>query len=618
MICERCGTQSDNGARICPHCGAPLRAYSGAGSIADMRQGRSHEPPPVYGVGLERPRRASRYAQDAGRPENRRGVPVPEEGGEKKRLRSHDAAPRKVSRRGVNRALLLTILAGLLLVSAVVLFILAIRLPQGHLLLLRATADNPERQEKVISMIGEENAAAALWQIGQEQIDQGYISRCIETYNRAYELDPDIEGLYGRLLSLADAYEAVGMLEDAENLYKKLYTEVDDKDPLAYRYAIQILLDQNRLFEATDLMRLAYEKTGEISFKSQREQRVPLPPTSTPDSGRYMQQCQVTLSSPQGYDVYYLIDDLDSELPENGILFSEPIVLGEGTYDIRAVSVSSDLISDEVTMRYTVWFPTPSAPKSRLLTGEYDKPKRVYLYMESIKITGDTPNQVYTIYYTIDGTAPTIDSPIYTDEGFMLPVGDTTLRAVAVNQYGKVSNEYVGTYKVNGKPVSVFMDTQDQFKAFTLGKTKYDDFKKSFGAGTEKIIDTADTASGKALQVSYDWGTACFTDVGHVLYAVNTGNHAMIGPRGSKVGMRLGDLIALFRDRGQAANAKGNRSLYYNKDRGFGRYWKDSDTAARVEYVYWREDKATTTLTYSLENDAVIRIEMVVSGLNIE
>ena len=200
----------------------------------------------------------------------------------------------------------------------------------------------------------------------------------------------------------------------------------------------------------------------------------------------------------------------------------------------------------------------------------------------------------------------------------MLPVGDTTLRAVAVNQYGKVSNEYVGTYKVNGKPVSVFMDTQDQFKAFTLGKTKYDDFKKSFGAGTEKIIDTADTASGKALQVSYDWGTACFTDVGHVLYAVNTGNHAMIGPRGSKVGMRLGDLIALFRDRGQAANAKGNRSLYYNKDRGFGRYWKDSDTAARVEYVYWREDKATTTLTYSLENDAVIRIEMVVSGLNIE
>ncbi|MBQ9196597.1 MAG: chitobiase/beta-hexosaminidase C-terminal domain-containing protein [Clostridia bacterium] len=619
MICERCGTQSDNGARICPHCGAPLHAYTGTGSVADMRQGRSHEPPPVYGSKNDRPSRESRYRKGGDWPENRRGVSGAEEGQDKPRVRSHDLPPRKVTRRGVNRAMLITVLLALLLVAAVAAFVLAIRLPQGHLLLLRATADDPDRQERVISLIGEEEAARALWIIGQEQIDQGYIMRCIETYNQAYDLDPDIDGLYERLLSLADAYEAIGQLDEAERVYRQLYSQVDAANPLAYRFAIDIMMDQGRLFEATDLMQTAYANTGELSFKSQREQRVPLPPTSDPDSGRYMQECRVTLSSPQGYDVYYLLDDAESELPEKGILFNEPIVLGEGTYDIRAVSVSSELISDEVSLRYTVWFPTPSAPKSRLLTGVYDKPRRVYLYMEDIKITGDTPNQQYTIYYTIDGTAPNIDSPIYTDEGFMLPVGDTTLRAVAVNQYGKVSNEYVGTYKVNGSNYArVFQDSKHQFKAFTLGETTYDQFVKLYGAGAEALIDSPDTYSGKAIRLTYDWGTACFTDVGRILFSVSTNNPAMVGPAGSKVGMKTSEVTALFRDRGQAANAKGNRSLYFNESAGYGRYWKDSETTAHLEYVSYRENNAITSLIYEIENDVVTRINMTLSGEAIE
>ena len=618
MTCERCGREADNSARICPYCGAPLRIVPRGEGIANLRQGRSHEPPPVYGVNGQRAQRSSRYAQDAGRPENRRGIGGAEEDTPPKRLRKHDRPVSGVRRRGVNRALLLTVLAALLLVSAVVLLVLAIKLPQGHLILLRATADDPERQASVISIIGEEEAARALWIIGGEQIDQGYIANCIETYNQAYALYPEIDGLYQRLLSLADAYEAIGSLDEAEKLYKKLYTEVDESNPLAYRFAIEILMDQNRLFEATDLMQLAYEKTGELSFKSQREQRVPLPPTADRPTGRHMLSCRVSLSSPQGYDVYYLLDDPETELPEGGSLFTEPLDLDEGTHEIRAVCVSSELISNEVTFRYTVWYPVPSAPKSRLLTGIYEKPRRVYLYMEDIKITGDTPRQDYTIYYTIDGTQPNSDSPIYTDEGFMLPVGDTTLRAVAVNQYGKVSNEYVGTYKINGTNYAkIFNDTKDQFKSFTVGKSTYDDLKKHFGAGREETVD-ADTYSGKALRVSYDWGAAWFTDVGQVLYAVSTSNSSMAGPRGGKVGMKGQEIIALFRDRGQAANAKGNRSLYYNTASGYGKYWKDSDTAARIEYVYWREDEATATLMYYLENDTVTRIEMSLAGAVIE
>jgi len=618
MICERCGTHSENGARICPRCGAPLRAYSGTGGVSDIRQGRSHEPPPVYGVDSARAGRGDRYAQDAGRPENRRLVDVPQEGTEERRVRRHDPPQRSVSRRGVNRALLITILAGLLLVSAAALFVLGIKLPQGHLILLRYAAGDAEKQEQIISMIGKKEAAAALWQIGQDQIDQGYVTRSIETFSQAYALNPEIDGLYDRLLSLADAYEAVGRLDDAEALYRQLFTDVDPANPLAYRYTIDIMLDQGRLFEATDLMQLAYDKTGELSFKSQREQRVPLSPTSNPDAGRYMLERTVSLSSPQDYDVYYLLDDPDRELPEEGTLFTEPIQLTEGTHEIRAVCVSSDLISDEVSLKYTIWYPTPVAPKSRLLTGEYDKPKRVYLYMESEDITGATKGQEYVIYYTIDGTAPNSDSPIYTDEGFMLRAGKIKVRAVAVNQYGKVSNEYVGDYKINVAFKNYFRDTDDQFRGFTVGQTTYEEFKKLYGGGTSSETVSADTLSGSALKVNYEWGEAYFTDVGRVLYSLNTNYASMYAPRGTAVGMKQAEVTAAFRDMGQVANAKGDRSIYYDSATGYGKYWKQEDNRGRLEYVYWRTDKATTTLTYQLKNDTVTRIDMTVSGLLLE
>ena len=118
--------------------------------------------------------------------------------------------------------------------------------------------------------------------------------------------------------------------------------------------------------------------------------------------------------------------------------------------------------------------------------------------------------------------------------------------------------------------------------------------------------------------MTYDWGTAYFTDVGQTLLSISTSYASMTGPRSTKVGMTLKDLTSQFRDVGQVANAKGNRSLYYDKDVGYGRYTLDGEDAAHQEYVYLREDGGTTTLTYYLKNDIVSRIEMVVSGTTLE
>lgn len=628
MICEHCRREANNSAHICPHCGSPLRSYSGQSGIAAMRQGRAHVPPPVYGqkqdavdawllnsrTSASAPEKS--YASDAGRPQNKRGLQRQDARSMPQGSRPKGGRPRPVKARGVNRALLITVFLSLCFVVAVTLFILAIRTTPGHLILMRAVQGDEAKENSVIVMIGEDKAAKALWTIGTELIDQGYIDRSIETYQRAYELDPDIDNLYERLLSLAEAYEAGGRISDAEGVYHMLYTEVDKKNPLAYRYAITIMMDQERLFEATDLMKKAYEQTGELSFKSQREQLVPLAPTASLLAGSHELERETELISLQDYDIYYLINDSEGELPEGGTLYTAPIQLPEGVYTIRAVCVSSSLISDEVTFRYNITLPTPRAPKSRLAPGEYERPQRIYLYtLDKDGKQSTLEKEKVTVYYTLDGTVPNSDSPIYTDEGILITGGKTKLRAVCVNQYGKISNELNADFRVNQKYKTFFRDEDDQFKQFTLGVTTYAEMKKNFGEGqAENITDEALTGDKQAIRVTYNWGEACFTANGEVLYAISSQYASHTGPRGTKVGMKLKEVTELYRDVGQPANAKGNRSIYYDEVTGYAKYWQEDEKHGRLEYVYLRPDGGMTTLTYRIADGIVTSISMQLEG----
>lgn len=615
MICQRCNYESDNSSRVCPRCGGFLENYAGDGKASSIRQGKSHNLPPVSGGSYSDYARYDSFSGDSARPDHHRGVSGERSSASQKRRHHANGSFRPVKPRGINFMLLCTILLGILLVSVAALFVVAVKTPMGHLFLMNYAAGDEEKEAQMIDMIGEEAAATALWHIGTDQIDQGYIVRSIETYIRAYELYPEIDGLYEHLLELADAYEAAGLNSEAEKVYKQLYSEVDASNPLAYRYAISIMMDQDRLFEATELMAQAYTNTGEMSFKSQREQLVPLAPTATLEAGRHMLEKDTALQSPQGYDVYYLLDDDVNELPENGMLYTQPIHLTEGTHTIRAVCVSSNLISDESVLKYTIWFPAPSAPKSRVLSGEYDVRKRIYLYMDPE--AGDTEGQKITIYYTIDGTMPNSESPIYTDEGFLLPGGRVTVRAVAVNQYGKVSNELVQTFRINVPYKKFFRDEDDQFKDFTVGKSTYADVKKKYGAGREETVTDENAPGGEALCVTYDWGEARFTVSGQTLYSVSTNYASMVGPRSTKVGMKLSEVTEQFRDMGQVANARGNRSVYYDEYTGYAKYYQETESTGRLEYVYWREDNGITTLTYEITNGNVSRISMELTGVKL-
>ena len=112
--------------------------------------------------------------------------------------------------------------------------------------------------------------------------------------------------------------------------------------------------------------------------------------------------------------------------------------------------------------------------------------------------------------------------------------------------------------------------SEDTFQNLTLYKTTHNTFTKSWGTPTSyEVLPKEEWYSSdmESYEAVYDWGTArfCVKKEGSapVLYALDTTSTKMTAPRTTKVGMSGEDVMAKFRDLGQAAlNDTGDRLLY--------------------------------------------------------
>ena len=610
MICEKCGNILPDGVTVCDQCGAEAQSVYRPAGASGRRQGRPEHPAPPRAASLmpQDVEKEARHAadvkrrmrgEDAGRPAVHRGTPPrPTTGRQMNRARGHGRrAPRGMM---VNWAMVTAI-------GIAAVFLLAI----GALLYLRMTPNG----QLIMARMGREANADALWAFGREQLDQGYVDRAVATYEKALEQEPEREDLYDRLYQLADAYEAAGRPADAERIYTRMYREVDKENPLAYREMIRLLDGQNRRLELAAFLQEAYQNTGDSYFRRQREDLLPSTPTASEEAGARKMEQDVALISKEDYDIYYILGD-EGSLPEDGEKYTGPIHLGEGGHVIRAVAVSSDLISDELRVQYSITVPTPLAPGISLQPGEYDKRMKIWLRhneSEDEKLLGKAFPKLkeITIYYTVDGQTPTSNSPIFTGDPFLLPPGKCTLKAVAVNGYGKVSNVLERTYKVN-RPFKTFFRDTDTFSDFTVMKTTREQFINKFGTGQAEEEIQDDTQPGECTRIRYAWGEARFTinESGFVLYRVDTDSTSVKGPRKTRIGMTEKEVTELFRDMDQAYDQNGDRSLYYDSDVGYGKLFHLDETHDRLDYVFFREDNGRLTLRYDLENGRVKQLHI--------
>lgn len=509
----------------------------------------------------------------------------------------------------INWALLWTVLAVVVMVAVI-----------GAYAFLRFT----DAGQLIMARMGRDANANAMWKYGQELLDQGYLDRSVAAFEKAYELEPEREDIYDRLLQLADAYEAAGRLGDAEAVYVKIYTDIAEDDPEVYRQVMRLMEGQGRQMELAALLKLAYEKTGDSYFRRERDQLLPSMPTASKEAGPIKYEQDIQLLSAEDYDIYYILSD-EGELPEDGTLYTEPIHLGEGSHVVRAVAVSSDLISDEMRIQYSISLPRPAAPYASLAPGPYEKRQRIWLkliktedqeLLEQKRLLSDQEEEILkklndiTIYYTLDSQTPTSNSPIYTGDPFLLPLGPSTVKAVAVNGFGKVSNVMERTYDIK-KPFKLYFSDSDNFSDFTIMVTEKDAFIRKFGTPNSEREIEDENMEGQCQLLTYAWGEARFfmTDRGYVIYAFETNSQNVVGPEKTKIGMSETDVTSLFRDMGMEHNQDGSRSLYYDKqNRKYAMMYHLSPTNDRIDYSYVRQDSLVVTLSYYLQDHRVIRM----------
>jgi len=444
-----------------------------------------------------------------------------------------------------------------------------------------------EAGQKVMARLGRNASSSALWAVGEEQMNSGDIDGAIATFEKAKKQDEaegmiDVDGL----LMLGSAYEAANLTDKAAALYEQIYTETPSRTE-AYVNHIRILQssgDQNDLAKAGELMKLAYQKTGESSFMTQRRDLLPAPPEVDLTAGYYESKKRIKISSYQGYEVYYTFDE-NAKLPEGGTLYTERVFLDEGIHNLRAVAVNNKLVSDELKGTYKIIMPSPQTPQCNLAPGAYKTRQRVRLKPGKDNLNDDD----IVIYYTVDGSNPDADCPIYTGEPVLLPSGHVvTIKAVAVNKYNKVSNMLEVKYKIEAKPYPLTAwDLTETIAGIELNKTTLLDFQSSYGEGTLTEAGPAEGFENECRKYEYPWGyiVSTLTKKNWVIVELNFRNaDPFKAPRGTNVGDPLDYVVGKFKDLGQVESASGNRGLYSLESGNDGKIWLQEDKTKIIRY----------------------------------
>ena len=608
MLCPKCGYYSEQEESVCPECGRILSPNAGElqEGVQAIRQGKRAREEAGKRLQRETQRRERPGASRAGvmpavhdtRQEDETAdgfIPkareqAPEEGEVFERRRRtvyDDTADETTSERYAAMYATggkVTHLVNWVKITFAAVLILALAAGGTWFFLKKTFAG-----QKVLARLGRDASSVAYWAVGDDRMNSGDIDGAIECFETARAKDEeegvvDVDGL----LTLGSALEAAGRTEDAENLYEEIYTSTPSRTE-AYVNHIRIL--QNRrnegdLAKAGELMKLAYEKTGEKTFLSQRDDLLPAPPEVSPIAGYYETKKTLVFTSYQGYDIYYTFDD-EAELPYGGTKATrEGIMLEEGIYNMRAVTVNGELVSDELHGTYKIIMPSPQQPRATLAPNTYKTSQQVRLKPG----VDDERDTSIVIYYTVDGSVPDSDSPIYDGEPIRLPNGWVTLKAIAVNRYRKLSNMLEVKYKIeaNPKPKTAFTsdDTIDSLKIF---KTTQPEFTAAYGEGTAAGSVQVEGFDTECRRFDYPWGYVIMnlSKKNWVLTEISISSAGSFScPRGTQIGDTEAFVTDQFKDMQQVESASGNRGLYALDNGSTGKIWVQEQGEKIIRYRY--------------------------------
>jgi len=241
-------------------------------------------------------------------------------------------------------------------------------------------------------------------------------------------------------------------------------------------------------------------------------------PTFTPASGATITAGQtVTITDGDtNASIYYTTNGTTPTA--NSTPYTAPFALSNaGTATIEAIAIDAGNNSSVATATYTVGAAAPPAPTFNPASGATITTGQTVTIAD-----GDTKA---SIYYTLDGSAPTANSTAYTAPVALKTAGTATLEAIAIDA-GKSSSAATATYTVtsNGLPLAGIVSSGAKFingakvQLYAAGVSGY-------GSAGTAVGTAVTTDSSGAFTVNYN----CPTAPGDQMYVVATGGDAGSG-----------------------------------------------------------------------------------------
>ena len=271
------------------------------------------------------------------------------------------------------------------------------------------------------------NGKSSLYYLSMAESEKssGNFREAMEILKEGYKDHPDNTDIVFRM---SDYYLEEGMINEAVETLTVITSGngfSDEKKLNAYESIISIYRQNGEYEKIADIL----NASDDPSISGLRERYIPAMPVMTPSSGTYTEvNVEIKLLEGLGNKIYYTVND--GEPNSGSILYDNEIVLvDDGTYDIKAVAVNEYGISSPVSeCEYIIERGAPEAPEIMEPSGEYNQNTMIVAVAEAGT----------SIFYTTDGSDPTMDSKQYVSP-ITMPVGSSHFRFIAYDNDGNFS-----------------------------------------------------------------------------------------------------------------------------------------------------------------------------------
>lgn len=254
----------------------------------------------------------------------------------------------------------------------------------------------------------------------RECASQGNYKDALKLLDKAIERDPENVEV---LLLQSDYYYQLGEKDEAV----KVLTGLIDRGKLSeedaekvYEGVINIYDEQERYAEINELLSNCSDESIVTAF----QRYLALVPEYSYESGSYDEIINLKLSANTTGIIYYTLDG--STPTKNSDVYTAPITLESGRYQVNAVFVNDYGIESEVVRKwYEINLTTPEAPLVTPESGKYEVPVMIEVVIP----------ENGTVYYTTDRSDPDIYSFQYT-EPIEMPLGRSNYKFIIISDEG--------------------------------------------------------------------------------------------------------------------------------------------------------------------------------------